>query len=82
MRLSLEDEEPLAGADPESFGGGDVVLNWVECQLNTKTFRSENERKYVLSKCFMSGAYSEFFSGRGHQISLLFKRNFLKAELF
>ena len=26
LRLSLEDEEPLAGADPESFGGV-VILN-------------------------------------------------------
>ena len=25
---------------------------------------------------FMSGAYSEFFSGRGHQFSSLFKRVF------
>ena len=31
LRLSLEDEEPLAGADPESFSEGDVILNWVEC---------------------------------------------------
>ena len=27
LRLSLEDERPLAGADPEIFGGGDVILN-------------------------------------------------------
>ena len=29
----------------------------------------------------MSGAYSEIFSGRGHQIPSLFKRIFFPAEL-
>ena len=33
------------GADPESFGGVDVILNQFECELNAKTFRPRNGRK-------------------------------------
>ena len=30
---------------------------------------------------FMSGAYSEFFSGRGHQFPSLFMRSFFSTDL-
>ena len=30
----------------------------------------------IFENVFMSGAYSEIFSGRGHQFSSLFKRSF------
>ena len=33
------------GADPESFGGVDVILNQFKCTLNAKTFRPGNGRK-------------------------------------
>ena len=35
----------IQGANPESFGGGDVILNLVEFYLNVKTFRPGNGRK-------------------------------------
>ena len=31
----------------------------------------------LFENVFMSGAYSEYFSGKGHQLSSLFKRIFL-----
>ena len=37
--LSFLNEYSSPGADPKSFDGGDVILNQVECWLNTKTFR-------------------------------------------
>ena len=35
-----------------------------------------------LENVFMSGAYSEFFSGREHQFSSLFSRSFLNRFKF
>ena len=36
----------------------------------------------IFENVFMSGAYSEFFSGRGHQLSSLFKRSFFRKIKF
>ena len=39
------DHALYTGADQESFGGIDVILNQFECLLNAKTFRPGNRRK-------------------------------------
>ena len=56
-------------AAPETWlrGGGD-------CKPLRLTFRPGNGHKLTLRKSLMSGASSEFFSGRGHQLSTIFSK--------
>ena len=48
-----------------------------------KNVGTKKDVKSLLQNVFMSAAYSEFFSGRGHQIFDIFLRViFFLAELF
>ena len=41
----LKKLDPALKADPKSFGGGNKILNKVECELNTKTLNPKKAKK-------------------------------------
>ena len=77
MRFSLEDEGPLAGADPENFngGGGGGGGGWgrLDPEAGVNKF-------FQNASC--QGRIQKFFQGEGIKFRPFFKRNFFPTKLF
>ena len=71
------DHTLYTGANLDSFGGVDVILNQFECSLNVKTFRTANER--TLNKPFKNascqGRIQNFFQKGDTNFRHFFKRS-------